>query len=1182
MNYKGESMKTSTDSIVDITSKQSSAFATGGGGVNFEQSVQSFFLLLLIVQGVSPIINSVVTEITYQTGLYGYRTDDLLVISEGEGSQKKLLCQMKHEISISKSNKGFVETIQRAWDDFCSPQFVQGNDYICLATAIVSVENVKAMYFINQQAQVSSSCEDFLRRIGQAKFSSKSYFNKLTLIREIIDEHLETKKVTDEDLWKFCQSFAILVFDLDYIHSINRVLCQSMMLQHTQHNISLVWSHLFEWSAHFNQSAATITHDNLPEELMEYFDNIIPATEPEDDNSFVESSEQLGILSVIGAWDDNNQYDRQFISDVFAKPYEAVRRDLRNTYSSNENVISFRDGIWKVHHRATAMHSSVQCLSEDQVKNLYHLIGQVLSNISHHVENSNESGALLFSSSAFNHSSLLRNGIVKGVCLLSNLESPPRHWRTDLLQNVSYIFIDQLFAEADWKRWASLGDFLRELAEISPEAYLCDLEKYILHHKEDAMHLIPDKVDLFSPNYVPSLLWSLEVLAWSEKYLIRSVLCLGQLASFDNINKQGNNPISSIVCILLPWLPQTLASVDKQKNALQSLHVEYPDVAWEVILQLLPLSTQFTMGTAKPKYFLHNIPEHSEIDNEQVDLLYQSTIDLAIQWASDSPTRIVDLLKHFACFPENTKQAVIDRLNCLMHILNQEANFSLWIELLKIKYRIMREIKKSVDKAASFPEYYTDLEKLIEHAEPVDIRVRYRRYFLKDSQFNFLSRSDGDPWNIRIKHQRESINEIYLLFGIEEVFHFAKEINDLYTVGADLGSCITGDDMSVLFNHAFESDDHTQFTQNAVAEYVHVHGIESLTNTGFWSLEKEKSAKLLMFVDLSKEVVDFVEREFDTEEDLVWKSIRGSCLSCMEESDSAKRLVAKMSKCGRNRYIINQLAMCTDKLNFFSNDELMNILIEAPKEEYDPLETYGAKEIIKCLHDREEIDKQKLAIVEFVYLKVLGPYEGLMPKALPYILSNNPHEFCIFIETVYKKHNQNETQMDGGKTVKSPQIVEQAYEVLSKVHFIPGVDWNGTFDEKAFESWIDTVEKWSIENDRYEVTMDIIGTNLSYAKTDENGMPPYVIIKTLNKSTNDNMRSGYYSGIFNQRGAHFVDPEGKPEDALADSFAKRALYAESIGYARFAGILYKISESYRKEAKWNRSHNIEQMKQEDE
>ena len=70
----------------------------------------------------------------------------------------------------------------------------------------------------------------------------------------------------------------------------------------------------------------------------------------------------------------------------------------------------------------------------------------------------------------------------------------------------------------------------------------------------------------------------------------------------------------------------------------------------------------------------------------------------------------------------------------------------------------------------------------------------------------------------------------------------------------------------------------------------------------------------------------------------------------------------------------------------------------------------------------------------------------------------------------------------------------------------------------------------------------------------------------LNHIENDDLRSGYQLGIFNQRGFHVIDPEGKPEKGLARTYRMRADAVEKVGYSRFANLLRKIAESFLKEA----------------
>ena len=96
-----------------------------------------------------------------------------------------------------------------------------------------------------------------------------------------------------------------------------------------------------------------------------------------------------------------------------------------------------------------------------------------------------------------------------------------------------------------------------------------------------------------------------------------------------------------------------------------------------------------------------------------------------------------------------------------------------------------------------------------------------------------------------------------------------------------------------------------------------------------------------------------------------------------------------------------------------------------------------------------------------------------------------------------------------------------------------------------------------------------LGSGLSYAELDEDKLPQTAVIEELNRVENEELRRGYYLGIINQRGVHWIDPEGKPELELAEDYENRANIAESRGYSRYAGILRVIGDEFKREAKSN-------------
>ena len=168
------------------------------------------------------------------------------------------------------------------------------------------------------------------------------------------------------------------------------------------------------------------------------------------------------------------------------------------------------------------------------------------------------------------------------------------------------------------------------------------------------------------------------------------------------------------------------------------------------------------------------------------------------------------------------------------------------------------------------------------------------------------------------------------------------------------------------------------------------------------------------------------------------------------------------------------------------------------------------------------------------------------------------------LEMFFKKKSESDQKVELNKGLR-----ERLFEILFRFKVTPGIDWDGSFDEEKFRSWMDYVKTWSRKNDRYEVAMHTVGSGLSYAELDECSLPEEAIIKELNEAENNELRRGYYLGVVNQRGVHSVDPEGKVEMKLAEDYMNRADTAESKGYSRYADILREIAEQYRQEADYN-------------
>jgi len=87
---------------------------------HFEQHVAAYWLAQLLVRGIPPVlIDTVVTEVSFQTQGLGWHTDDFLVVCERPGSPpQRLAGQVKRQFVVSAANDECVGAIRDFWQDY--------------------------------------------------------------------------------------------------------------------------------------------------------------------------------------------------------------------------------------------------------------------------------------------------------------------------------------------------------------------------------------------------------------------------------------------------------------------------------------------------------------------------------------------------------------------------------------------------------------------------------------------------------------------------------------------------------------------------------------------------------------------------------------------------------------------------------------------------------------------------------------------------------------------------------------------------------------------------------------------------------------------------------------------------------------------------------------------------------
>ena len=205
--------------MTDGLKQLSNSFSTGGGGHDFENSVQAVFVVLMLTGGVVPCIQPLpIKEIKLQGKYAGFNTDDFIAFAEsGNGRQKaKLLAQIKHSISITENDQTFGEVIQAAWADFQDANiFTPETDRFALITGPLTAHDIEHARIILDWARQSAAAKEFLDKVELGKFGAEPKQTKLAAFREQLKKANKNVDVGDEQFWKFLKCFHLLGFDLD-------------------------------------------------------------------------------------------------------------------------------------------------------------------------------------------------------------------------------------------------------------------------------------------------------------------------------------------------------------------------------------------------------------------------------------------------------------------------------------------------------------------------------------------------------------------------------------------------------------------------------------------------------------------------------------------------------------------------------------------------------------------------------------------------------------------------------------------------------------------------------------------------------------------------------------------------------------------------------------------------------
>ena len=887
-------------------------------------------------------------------------------------------------------------------------------------------------------------------------------------------------------------------------------------------------------------------------------------------------------LLLAGAWHEGSDGDREVLAALTGTAYESLRERLAVLRAEQDPLVAGVGRAWALVSPYDAWLQLRASLREDDLGRLRTAVREVLLEVDPALELAVEDRwRASLEGKVRAYSSDLRRGLAATIALLGvhGEDMDPggtttgAEWAAALVREVMAAANN----EESTKLWASLSYLLPLLAEAAPDRFLDGVRSGLQGETPLLAGLFTDREDggIFSraPAHT-GLLWALETVAWTAEHFSGAVDALARLAELDpGGSRWANRPFNSLRSIFCPWHPDTSVDIDRRLRVIDGLRQRHPDVAWRLMLALLPELHGVHDPTHEPE-FREWVPPRKNVLTVDYWAFVRGLVPRLIEDAGGSAKRWAALIDEATGVPPDDRQALREALTARAKAGDVESARDLW-ESLRAFVAKHREF---ADANWALPvEELAEVEALECVIEPDEPSVRLAWLFAEhwpDLGDEDARRGDHEGRRKTLaRRRREALAEIEEAEGFEGVRLLASRSLPWF-VGSALADATNGKyDGEVL--RLAESDTASE------VELARGYLVSRFTDEGWPFIDgllagepppsPVQRATLLIATGEVPKSWKRAAAEGDDVADAFWRSF--SYLGLGRDFPHVAEAVARLYRVGRHTAGLDMLAMYVDdagndpeELAVLAADGLEALLQQEGSEtELKALSQHDLRTLFSHLEAHEQaVGWERVARLEWGYLGALG-YDAHVPT-LNRLLATDPGFFVQVMTVVFREKSAD------AKTETSPErqrMATNGYRLLSVWTTVPGVDEGGKLDGAALRTWVSEALTQLEEVDRRDVGEDRIGHVLSYSLPGDDGIRPAPEVRDLLEELQSAVvEEALRVGFYNQRGTTSRDPEegGAQERQLAARYREEADRVVD-QWPRTAAILRDLAKSYENDAR---------------
>jgi hypothetical protein len=780
------------------------------------------------------------------------------------------------------------------------------------------------------------------------------------------------------------------------------------------------------------------------------------------------------------------------------------------------------------------------------------------------------------------HSGALRDGIRETLVLLAvhgnNLFS--ERLGTDIEAKVDSLIRRLLTPLTPEKLLSQSSDFPL-YAEAAPEEFLKIIEEDLKAAEPQIYALMKaaDSSILGGGCFRTGLLWALENLAWKPEQLVRVSMILAKLSEQKIDDNWANKPDDSLLALYRSWMPQTAASLDDRKKALETLTKRFPRVAWQVCLDQLRPSPRVGHSNHRPRWRSDASGAGLPVTGKESDEFARKALDLGLAWRGHDENTLGDLIGSLQGLLEEDQRKVWDLVDPWARTEKDDKHRA----ILRERIRRFAFTRRSKHRGIN-SETKDRARKIYALLTPQDAVVRHQWLFtapsveesadeLEDENLDFHKREE------RLAKERVgALQEMWRERGSEGIRDLAATSGAASAIGRQMAAGVIERSSAPDFlKQCLEAVD----PAIAIKMDELVSGFllkadtvtrQEVTTALLAALPPSGICRLLKCSPFQREtwlLVDSQEPEIGAQ---YWREIPPGWMG--RDSPDINELIDRLLEARRPRAAFQAVHFTLEEVETSRLKRLLHEVATCDSEAAGTyqVDAYDLSSALEILQGRTGVTRDEMARLEFLFIRALDHTEHGIPN-LERQITESPSLFMHALALVFKRSDDGEDPPEWriDDLEQREAVADAAYALLDKIKRIPGTDDDGTIQPSKLEAWLAGVRSLCSKYGRAEIGDQKIGQILAAAPEGDDGVWPCAAVReALEEIGSEDIAIGMGIGVYNSRGAHWRGEGGNQERKLAERYRNwsRQLAFE---YPYVANLVAQIATRCDHKAAWEDS-----------